>query len=68
MISKSELNKHFDLVAKYAVEKALLRHKLLGEYIVVGIDGKAVTIPPEEIVIDYELLEKGLPSQQAAGE
>jgi len=34
-----------------AVREAVLRHKLLGQPIAVGRDGKVVWIPPEEIEI-----------------
>ena len=37
-----------------AVREALLRHKRLGESIAVWRDGRVVTVPPEEIVVDEE--------------
>ncbi|MBI2298026.1 MAG: hypothetical protein HYU66_03585 [Armatimonadetes bacterium] len=43
-----------DRAARRGVRKALLRHKLLGEPIVVWRDGKVVTIPAEEIEVPEE--------------
>ena len=40
-----------DRAVRKAVREAILRHKLLGNPIAVGIDGKVVWIPPEEIEV-----------------
>ena len=40
-----------DRAAREAVRAALLRHKRLGESIVVWRDGRVVEIPPEEITV-----------------
>lgn len=41
--------REIDLALERAVREALLRHKKLGQAIVVWRDGKVVEIPPEEI-------------------
>ena len=41
-----------DRAAREGVRQALLRHKRLGESIVVWRDGKVVEIPAEEIQVD----------------
>jgi len=43
-----------DRAAREGVRQALLRHKRLGESIVVWRDGKVVEIPAEEIQVDEE--------------
>ena len=44
-----------DRALREAVREALLRHKKLGESIVIWKDGKVVWVPPEEIeVADLE--------------
>jgi hypothetical protein len=40
-----------DRALRKAVREALLRHKLLGQSVVVWRDGKVVRVPPEEIVV-----------------
>jgi len=40
--------------ARRAVQEALLRHKLLGQSIVVCRDGRVVEIPPEQIRVSAE--------------
>jgi len=42
----------FDRAAREGVRQALLRHKRLGESIVVCRDGKGVEIRPEEILVE----------------
>ncbi len=39
-----------------AVQRAIRFHKLMGRPIVVWRDGKVVEIPPEEIVVDADVL------------
>lgn len=39
-----------------AVQQAIRYHKLMGQSIVVWRDGKVVEIPPEEIVVDADVL------------
>jgi len=41
-----------DRALREAVREALLRHKKLGESIVVWKDGKVVWVPPEEIEVE----------------
>ena len=41
-----------DRALREAVREALLRHKKLGESIVVWKDGKVVWVPPEEIDVE----------------
>lgn len=41
-----------DAALKQAVRDAVLRHKRLGQPIVEWRDGRAVLVPPEEIVIE----------------
>lgn len=43
-----------DEAIKRGVREALLRHKKLGQSIVIWRDGKVVWIPPEEIEVDDE--------------
>lgn len=43
-----------DRAARDAVRAALLRHKRLGESIVVWRDGRLVEVPPEEISVDAD--------------
>jgi predicted ABC-type ATPase len=43
-----------DRIVVRAVREALLRHKLLGQSIVVWEDGRVVEIPPEEIEVEIE--------------
>jgi hypothetical protein len=48
-------NQHTDPIVaamNEGVRQALIRHKRMGWPIVVWRDGKTVTIPPEEIVVD----------------
>lgn len=40
-----------DRAVRKAVREAVLRHKLLGNPIAVGVDGEVVWIPPEEIEV-----------------
>lgn len=44
-----------------AVQEALLRHKLLGESVVIERDGKPVELPPWDIEVDASVL---TPEQQ----
>jgi len=44
-----ELQKKIDMGVKKAIAEAIERHRLLGESISVGKDGKVITIPPEQI-------------------
>ena len=49
-----------DRALRQAVREALLRHKKLGESIVIWKDGKVVWVPPEEIeVADLEEDDQG---------
>ena len=41
--------REIDLALRRAVRNALLRHKKLGNSVVVSRDGKVIEIPPEEI-------------------
>ena len=41
-----------DRALREAVREALLRHKKLGESIVIWKDGKVVWVPPEEIEVE----------------
>jgi hypothetical protein len=44
-----EDGREIDLALKRAIKEALLRHKKLGNSIVVWRDGEVVQIPPQEI-------------------
>jgi hypothetical protein len=49
-----------DRALREAVREALLRHKKLGESIVIWKDGKVVWVPPEEIeVADLDADDQG---------
>jgi len=52
-----------DRAMREAVRQALVRHKRLGESIIVWRDGKVVELPPEEIPVDVN---GGTPSHPAA--
>jgi hypothetical protein len=47
-----EQTERFLAAMNEGVRQALIRHKRMGWPIVVWRDGKTVTIPPEEIVVD----------------
>lgn len=46
------------LACNYAVQKALYRHKQLGESIIIVKNGKTVEVTPEDIEIDEAFLAK----------
>ena len=41
-----------DRAMRQAVQEALLRHKKLGESVIVSVNGKLVKLPPDQIAID----------------
>jgi hypothetical protein len=41
-----------DRALRQAVREALLRHKKLGQSVIVSIDGELVKLAPDQIVID----------------
>jgi hypothetical protein len=53
---KLDLHERIEFGVRRGVERALAAHKKAGRSIVVWRDGKIVRIPPEEIVVDEELL------------
>ncbi len=50
-----------------AARAAILRHKALGESIVIWRDGRVVTIPPEEIDAELERAEREIRERKQSG-
>lgn len=55
-INKLDLHERIKFGVRRGVARALAAHKKAGQSIVIWRDGKIVEIPPEEIVVDEELL------------
>ena len=51
-------SKEIEEILYRAVQDALWRHKQLGQSIAVSRNGKVVIIPPEEIEVDEEMLQR----------
>ncbi len=51
-------SKEIEEILRRAVQNALWKHKQLGQSIAVSRNGKVVIIPPEEIQVDEENLQR----------
>lgn len=51
MMNNDEQSKKIDAGIRYAVAKAIERHKLLGESIAIWKDGKVVIVPAKKIKV-----------------
>lgn len=54
----TELRNKLIYGVRKGVAQAILQHKNAGHYIVIWKDGKVVKVPPEEIEVPYDYLNK----------
>lgn len=75
MIQKQEPDRHALLrdpkviaeALRAGARDAILRHKALGESIVIWRDGRVVTVPPEEIDAELERAEREIRERKQSG-
>jgi len=75
MIQREEPDRHailrdparIEAAFRAAAREAILRHKALGESIVIWRDGRVVTVPPEEIDAELERAEREIRERKQSG-